>query len=263
LSEAIPLPVFATFKWGKGYPATYTNTLFRALRDLNSRPFRFVSITDDPTGLDDGIEAIPLPSFRLERENWNGGKWPKLAVFAPNLFPAGTPVILVDVDVVVVGDLMPMIDRIVERPGLHIIHNWPNKLEQWFPRLFNTNKRSNSSVVGFTAGGQGGIWDAFASSEFSELDRERNDQEYIHNRAENRQYWPDGWVLSFKKNVAWHFPLNLFLPVPRPDAYIVCFHGKPDPHDLAGRPFQFWGSKGKFGFFPVRWVKEYWLKYAS
>jgi len=263
MTGTVQLPVFATFKWGKGYPADYTNTLFRALRDLNARPFRFVSVTDDPDGLAEGIEVIPLPAFRLERENWNGGKWPKLSIFAPGLFSVGTPVILMDVDVVVLGDLMPMIDRITETPGLHIIHNWPNAPEQWFPKLFNTNKRSNSSVVGFVAGQQDDIWNAFHEAEFAALDRERNDQEFIHNRANNRFYWPDGWVLSFKKNVAWHFPLNLFLSISRPEGLIVCFHGKPDPHDLAGPPFRFWGTKGKFGFFPVRWVKEYWLKYAS
>ena len=84
------LPVIVCLKWGKGYPSQDTNTLFRALSDLMQQPFRFACLTDDPSGLDDEIEAIPLPPFALDRAQWNNGMWPKLAVFNPALFALGS-----------------------------------------------------------------------------------------------------------------------------------------------------------------------------
>jgi hypothetical protein len=92
----------------------------------------------------------------------------------------------------------------------------------------------------------------------------KNDQNFIHNNAVQLHHWPEGWVLSFKKSLAWHFPVNLMRPVPYPsDAYIVAFHGLPNPEDLAQRPFKRWGSPEKFGYMPVRWVKNYWKKHAQ
>ena len=41
-------------KWGDRYPAFYVNRLYAAVKRNLRRPFRFVCVTDDPTGLADG-----------------------------------------------------------------------------------------------------------------------------------------------------------------------------------------------------------------
>lgn len=251
------------FKWGEGYPALHANVLRRAVADHLSMPHRFVCLTDAPQGLDAETEALPLPEIPLPRERWVPGMWPKLAVFRPGLFAPGTTVLMLDVDIVLAGPLDPLVQRVREMGGLHIIADWPDSTEHLLPKRRRPVRLSNSSVVGFTAGEQDRIWTGF------EADPERflaygNDQRAIHFEAAGRQHWPEGWVLSFKKQLAWHVPVNLVRPVPRPEgAAVVAFHGKPDPEDLAQAPFRRWGSREKWGIFPVPWVRDYWRRYAG
>jgi hypothetical protein len=258
------IPVIACLKWGQGYPCQDTNILFRALTNLMTQPFRFACLTDDATGLDDGIEVIDLPSFTLDRAHWNDGMWPKLALFKPDLFAAGTPMLMMDVDVLIVRDLSPLFDRITQMPGLHIIHDWHDTHERWFPKLFPRVRHSNSSLVGFVAGTQDQIWDRFHQADFDELQPQANDQEFIHHHAKDRHFWPDDWVLSFKKSLAWHVPVNFVRAVPYPDqAYVVAFHGVPNLTDLNQPKGTRWGSPEKFGYAPVPWVAAYLDRYAD
>ena len=260
---AEPLPVFLCFKWGKGYPCKYTNILFRALTDIMQSQFRFVCLTDDTLGLAQGIETMPLPAFKMDRQHWHKGMWPKLGAFAPDLFEPGTPIIMMDVDVVVLRDLTPLFDHLREHGGLHIIRELPDTLPRTFPKLFPKTLLSNSSVVGFRAGEQEHLFEMFRNKTIEEVSKFRNDQNFIHYHAKNRQSWPIGWMQSFKKDLAWHFPVSLVRPVPRPDdAYIVIFHGVPNPEDMTKGAFKPWGSNEKFGFFPVSWIKAYWQKYS-
>ncbi|WP_198671076.1 hypothetical protein [Oceanibium sediminis] len=261
--RADPLPVIVCLKWGQGYPVIHTNTLFRALSHYMTRPFRMVCLTDDPAGLADGIEALPLPDFALERQHWVPGMWPKLSVFKEGVFAPGTPVLLMDVDMMVLGCLGPMIDRVRDTGGLHIIRDWPDTLERWFPRLSRVERLSNSSVVGFVAGEQGHVFEAFHDADFDALKPHRNDQVFIHRHAKNLHHWPEGWMHSFKKGLAWHFPANLLRPIRQPGGYLIAFHGKPELPDLAGPALRRWGSAEKFGFFPVDWIKTYWERFST
>lgn len=255
-------PVFLCFKWGKEYPCKYTNILFRALTDIMESPFRFVCITDSDEGLADGIETLPLPEFRMERPDWQRGMWPKLCAFAPGLIAPGTPVMMMDVDVVVLKDLTPLFDHLRQEGGLHIIREIPDTLPRLFPKAFGKPLLSNSSVVGFVAGTQDHLFEMFHDKTYEEVREFRNDQNFIHFHAKDRQSWPLGWMLSFKKSLAFHFPVNLVRPIRRPEGYVVIFHGIPNPEDMTKGPFKRWGSPEKFGFFPVQWIKAYWQKYS-
>jgi hypothetical protein len=263
-----PVPVVACLKWGLGYPGIYTNVLYRALRERLHRTFRFVCITDDPRGLDRGIETVPLPDFALPREHWVPMMWPKLSVFKPGLFALGTPVLLLDVDVVVLSDPGVMFDRLAKAGGIHTIHDWPRTTELWLRRDPWALRRSNSSAVGFVAGEQNAIWEAFHNSTHDELRAiAGNDQAFIHAVGVNQQYWPHAWTPSFKKTLCrggpWRIPARILGRVPLPpDAVMVIFHGKPDPADLARPPLTRWGSPETFGYFPVPWVREYWRHYS-
>ncbi|MEJ6397254.1 hypothetical protein [Yoonia sp. 208BN28-4] len=256
------VPVFVCFKWGKGYPCKYTNILFRALTDLMAGPFRLICLTDDPDGLAEGIETQPIPPFKMDRGDWHKGMWPKLAAFAPGIVPDGTAVVMLDVDVVVLRDLTPLFDIIRKQGGLHIMQEVPDTLPRLFPKRFGKPLLSNSSIVGFVAGEQTHLYTGFADKTYDEVKSLRNDQNYIHHHAHDRNHWPLGWMLSFKKSLAYHFPVGLVRPIPRPDGYVVIFHGVPNPEDMTKGPFTRWGSKEKFGYFPVRWIKDYWQKYS-
>lgn len=257
------LPVILCFKWGKGYPATYTNVLYNALKDIMRTPFRFVCMTDDPAPLLDGIETIPFPDIAMPQSDWAKGMWPKLCAFAPGLFEKDTPILMLDVDIVVLDDLQPFIDRIRATPGLHISSDFPDTLPRLFPKLFGKPPASNSSVVGFLAGTQTHLFTDFKDKRRSDLIEYKNDQNFIHEKATDRQHWPHAWVHSFKRSCVYHFPVNLIRGVPKPKGHIVIFHGTPNPQDLIGPGFKRWGTGEKFGFFPVSWIKDYWDAYGK
>lgn len=263
MMDDAPLPVILCFKWGAGYPCKYTNILYRALTDLMQTPFRFICLTDDTNGLADGIETLPIPSFKMDKSDWHKGMWPKLTAFAPNLIADGTPVIMMDVDVVVIQDLTPLFDHIRANAGLHIIQEIPDTLPRLFPSVFGKPLTSNSSVVGFIAGSQAHLYNSSHDKTYDDLRKFHNDQDFIHQNAQQRQSWPLGWMLSFKKSLTYHFPTNLVRPIVRPDnSFIVIFHGIPNPEDMTKGPFQRWGTPEKFGYFPVKWIKDYWTTYS-
>ena len=43
------------FSWGTKYGAPYVNKLYRGVKRNMTIPFRFICMTDDPTGYDEGV----------------------------------------------------------------------------------------------------------------------------------------------------------------------------------------------------------------
>ena len=58
-----------TFKWGTLYSAEYVNRIYRGVKAHLKRPFRFVCVTDDKTGLAEGIDAVDFPPRPPEMKN--------------------------------------------------------------------------------------------------------------------------------------------------------------------------------------------------
>src|SRR5271156_4762810 len=55
----------ACMRWGTLFPPEYVNRLYRGVVRNVSRPTRFIAFTDDPSGLDAGIEPRTIPPIRL------------------------------------------------------------------------------------------------------------------------------------------------------------------------------------------------------
>ena len=55
-----------TLKWGTLYSSEYVNRLYRGVKAHLSRPFRFVCVTADPSGLAEGVDAVAFP----EKPDW-------------------------------------------------------------------------------------------------------------------------------------------------------------------------------------------------
>ena len=165
MSEA-PSCNIICLKWGTRYPASYTNILYHSVKRHLHRPFRFLCITDDPTGLDEGIDTTPLP----ENPGYPEGQWPnifcKLAMLKDGFGDLQGPTMFMDVDVVIMGDLDRFFDY---EPGKNcIIHNWI----EWHKTIFRARPHiGNSSVFRFEAGKSGYIFETFLR-EFAEA----NDQ---------------------------------------------------------------------------------------
>ena len=125
-------------KWGTRYPAAYTNTLYRSVKKHLHRPFRFVCVTDNPEGLDEGIDAQPFPP---DPEPDGNHGWPnifaKLAILQDGFANLKGPTLFLDVDVVIMDDIDCFFDY---KPGENcIIHNWI----EWHKTIFR--KRPSSA----------------------------------------------------------------------------------------------------------------------
>lgn len=252
-------------KWGDRYPAQYVNTLARAAREKLARPHRFVCVTDDATGLEAGVEHRDFPPFPLPKEAWSRGIWPKLSLFHADLFPPGSMVLYLDLDIVLLDALDPFVDTVLREGDLWLIREWNPTLLRLLPLELRPDRGGNSSVVGWIAGTQGGILEAFERDPETACKRWYNDQIFMSHFAARRRYWPDRWVASFKRHCVWYFPFSLLRPqANRPDwAKIVIFHGRPDPIELIQDGHYQWGRGRRRGWGPVPWVQDYFRRFQT
>lgn len=240
-------------KWGTRYPPLFVNRLYAGVKRHLCAPFRFVCATDDPSGLDPGVDAVPFPP---PPDGWTR-KWPhifaKLAVFKDGFAGLEGQVLFLDIDQIIAGDIDCFFDY---KPGRFcIIRNWI----EWRKRIFRAApKIGNSSCFRFDAGKSDYIWQTFLRERDRALDRRffRTEQAFMTHAAGEVEWWPEEWVRSFKRSCQRVFPLNLFLPpVPAPGARILCFHGNPDPDQAAA------GFRGKHlnnRTLPAPWVSDLW-----
>lgn len=249
MSEA-PSCNIICLKWGTRYPAWYTNNLYKAVKAHLHRPFRFVCVTDDSEGLEEGIEAVPFPP------NPGYERWPdifaKLAILEDGFANLKGPTLFLDVDVVIMGDLDCFFDY---KPGKNcIIHNWI----EWHKTIFRKRPHiGNSSCFRFEAGQSGYIFDTFIR-EFKEANDKSiypTEQAFLTHAMKEVYWWPEEWVRSFKRTCRPVFPLNLICTPREPDTKILVFHGAPDP-DEAIEGFK--DGKLHHKTLPAKWITKYW-----
>lgn len=192
-----------------GMGKAYAAAMFNALRRNLSGKHRYFCMTDDPATLPDDVEAIE-PDARLF------GWWNKMALFKPGKLPEGQALYF-DLDLVPIGSL----DHFAAYDGPLIGMRDP----------FN-KKRFGSAIMSWDARASEYIWHAYERAGMPQLDPE-GDQAFIERiipRFTDR--WQDflpGQIVSFKADC---IPLGGIAP----GARIICFHGKPRPHQAA-EPF--------------------------
>jgi len=198
---------FVCLKAGEAYGPEYVNILFDMVRrNLTAGyPGRFVCITDDPAGLDDGIETIPLPA---DLETW----WGKLYMFKRGLFRDGERCIFMDLDTVIVSSL----DDIVRYQG-----QFATLRDFYYPQQLGP------AIILWEAG-------AFASHVWETWEAQENprhpmgDLWWLNNLDQGRfakdidklQDLFPGKFVSFKADCH---------PYPPKGTAVVCFHGQPKP----------------------------------
>ena len=236
-------------KWGTKYGAEYANTLYSMVRRHLHRPFRFVCLTDDTTGLRPEIEVRPLPAVGLadfdQRLPWTAQHgWLKLTSFANPLHDLTGPTLAIDLDVVIIDSL----DCFFEPPGEFIV------IREWDKR----DGTGNTSVYRFEAGAHADALDYFRRHHEQVRREVRNEQEFITRflaRQGRLGYWPARWCVSFKRHCVRGFVRGWFLPPRIPDgARVIAFHGRPNP------PEAIRGVSGKWyrRVLPTPWVAEHW-----
>lgn len=73
-----------TMKWGTLYSSADVNRLAAQVARHLDRPHRFICFTEDATGLDARVEAMPLPELGLPPGR-SDTRWRKLALFRRDL----------------------------------------------------------------------------------------------------------------------------------------------------------------------------------
>lgn len=242
-------------KWGSGYSPEYVNRLYRGVKANSNRKIRFVCVTDDAEGLDEGIDIQPFPEAP---PGWKYS-WPnifvKLMVFRDGFAGLEGTTLFLDIDQIITGSIDDFFDY---RPGeFCIIRNWL----EWRKRIFKgLPKIGNSSCFRFEAGRMNHVYEKFLAEMDKAVDQRyfRTEQAFLTHAVglENVNWWPGGWVQSFKRSCMLPFPLNLcIMPRPPRNAKILCFHGRPNPPDAIkgykGRHLNAWVK-------PCPWVDEMW-----
>ena len=236
-------------KWGRKYGPEYVNKLHSMVSRHLSRPFRFVCLTDDATGIHSGIEVKPIPAVGFDefdqRKPWTFGHgWLKLTSFADPLYDLTGRTLFLDLDIVIVDSLDPFFDQ----PGEFVV------IKEWD----KTDGTGNTSCYLYTIGAHTDALEHLKKDYPRSVDEVRNEQEFITGylgRQGKVSFWPDGWCVSFKRHCMQRGLMGWFKPpeIP-PGARIIAFHGKPNPPDAIA------GVSGKWyrRVLPTPWVAEHW-----
>ena len=193
----------------EGRGAEYVNKLYDMVRRnlTDGYPGRFVCVTDDEEGMDEGIEVIPAPEGV-------SGWWVKLFLFKRGLFADGEQVVFMDLDTVIVGNL----DEIAGYSGKFATL-----------RDFYHPQQVGPAIIAWTAGEYTAtIWDEWVSCGkpttghgdlwwINQLDQGH----FAHNCDKLQDLFPGSFV-SYKVHCGKYPPKG---------AKVVCFHGQPRPHD--------------------------------
>ena len=248
--------VVLTMKWGKAYAADYVNVLYGGVKAHLPGEFRFVCLTDDPTGIRPEVECMPIPDMGLPARGFTSGAWPKIAVFKPKHDGLTGRALFIDLDSMICGDLTAMFDQ----PGrLIMIHEWLRPIDRikWNPPV-----RGASGVFAFTFDDLAEVHNSLAKDPNHWVATIQNDQRFMEHIIPNRAFWPETWVRSFKRHVLPGPGLNWFMKPGLPPAgcKVLAFHGRPRPAELVPDMGQRWGDFWRSGRGAVPWFRQYWLE---
>jgi hypothetical protein len=233
-------------RWGDRFPVDYVNRLYRGVMRNVARPTRFVSFTDDPCGLDPGVEPRQIPPIKLPAAGLGGSPWRKLALWSPEIGLEGD-LLFFDLDVVVVGPLDDFFDY---EPGkLAIVRDW------------SAGDTGNSSVMRLPAGGAPHLVERFERDPIGKRRLYSNEQVYLCREAGlPLVFWPRAWCPGFKAMMLPRFPFNLVKSVMLPEgARVVVFTGHPRPHEAQRGEWPAAGWKKIYKRVrPVAWLDAHW-----
>lgn len=194
-------------KQGDAFGSDYVNILADMVkRNLaDGTEGRFICFTDNAQGLDSGIEAWGLPPYVK-------GWWSKLYLFRGDLFQKGDRVLYLDLDTLITGSLDELVAYDGPFAGLRDFYR-PDNL--------------GSGVMAWPAGWGAEIWERWRSEGKPEI--EGGDQAWIEGftgrdfvRLQDR--FP-GQFASFKADCR--------TTPPKRGTRVVCFHGRPRPHECS------------------------------
>ncbi len=250
-------------RWLDAFPASYVTVLRNAVAANLKRDHRFLCVTDNPGGLDEGVEGVMMPDLGIPLRYQRHGCWPKLSIFQPGLLPPSDATLYLDLDVMVRDDLGVFFERLEARRGFHALREWNPTLWSLVPLAYRPHRGVQGSILGFFPDEQADLFEKFVTNQAAVFESYHLDQDFLTEHVRDPQDWPFEWTASFKWHCLKYFPLNKVVPKikePR-TAKVVVFHGSPGPIDIVPLGSYRWGTRRKFGYGPVDWVRQYWLRH--
>lgn len=255
MATAAKQATIACIKWGDKFPAYYVNRLYAGAKRFLDRPFRFVCYTENWDGIRPEVEVFDLPKVPFEERMYEAmttgkrrGAWRKVTIMKAGEANLSGPCLIMDLDVVVTGPLGPLFDH---APGkICMGRDW---LERRRRRI-----GGHGSVCRFDPELHRYLYDDFANDIETSL-AWKGEQKYTSMTAHNHgdlEYFPDGWICSYKRQAIPYFPTNFF-KVPRlpEDCRVMCFHGTPKMEEALVGDCQ----KMRYRTKPAPWLRDLWL----
>jgi len=223
-----------TVKWGDKYDSSYVNRLNRMADRYITEPHRFFCYTDDPTGLDDGIEIIEIPPDEL-LEGW----WNKVGIFKRSM-PYEGRCLYLDLDTVIQNNIDDLVNYELHRLcGVWTYWNlvWTDGDYKYATMRWKVP--FNSSVMTWTASDCYWIWDYFWPAHNEYIMQYYGDDKFLGNEVTDYSTFPENWIYSRlygmneKDKATDEVPIGggMFKPLYyHPDAKICLLNGPTDVH---------------------------------
>lgn len=215
--DVIPEPLTVVCVcYGTKYPNSYVYRLQAAVAKHLSEgnacvpvEHRFVCLSDHEIP---GVETIPLPQLDKRAEGW----WQKVNLFWPGLFPDGTRMLYLDLDVVITGDLSVLAMQWAPEPLTMIYNFGPNR----------SHCAHNSSVLLWSANDERlmPIWSLYQNYSAQIMKSLHGDQCWMWRvLRDNIANFPRDFIASYK------YDCRGVNRRPDPMTRVVVFHGDPKP----------------------------------
>lgn len=189
--------IFACVRWGDKFSQNFVTRLY----DMVERNYRgsaeFWCLTDDVAhNLPSYIKAVPLPSEH-GLEAW----WNKMYLFHPDMFPAGSRIVFLDLDVVIQRDITSLVNYYKPYYLTLIDATWKimNLSDMGVNQVNPSNSYDcaiNSSVMVWTAGELDQMWTHFEADYDFYIIKYRGIDRWLVNERMPLNYLPDGIVYS-------------------------------------------------------------------
>lgn len=215
-----PVTIATVLKTGGGvYDYKYVNNLVEGIKENLTIDHKIVCLTDDSSNFSDAVDEVI--KFKHDYPKW----WGKIELFRPEIFE-GQQVFYFDLDTFIVGNL----DEIMFYDGefcalrdFYHLHTMGSGLMSWHgDRVLR-------------------IYDEFKANPKMAMDRFAGvgDQGWINMYRPSMDYFQDFFpneVVSYKAHCVGN---NNKVTVPK-KAKIICFHGRPRPHEITDGLSKYW-----------------------
>jgi hypothetical protein len=227
-------------KFGDKFSADYVNHLYAGVKRNSTVPFTFKCYTENPTGIHEDIVIEKLPDAKLS------GWWYKLYLFSEEANNTGTNV-FIDLDTIITSNID---DILTYDPGesLAVLQDVGVVLEP------NLKENFGSGFMIWKGLSHTQIWSDFIQNpDMVMKSYSGGDQQWIQTVVEEFRFLQDIFPKSFR-SFKWECHTG-----PKAGTRVICFHGKPLPHEAISNWFHRsgWGV-GLPESPPQPWIKNYW-----